>query len=168
MLKKLCLFKIIILTLRHNSKVIAYQLIGFVKDENIEMVQFHQSYSYEDFVQGIRPSEEGGFERRNGIWGRTGSRGCISLAGRVFMPVLRGCCFRLAPGITIWRRRLLPGSNAWNWMRWRKGLRNGDRENGGAWRGGWVEKRGWRGTSDGIAWNGGERGEIGGEGKSGK
>lgn len=41
MLKKLCLFKIIILTLRHNSKVIAYQLIGFVKDENIEMVQFH-------------------------------------------------------------------------------------------------------------------------------
>lgn len=25
-------------------------------------------------------------------------------------------------------------------MRWRKGLRNGDRENGGAWRGGWVER----------------------------
>ena len=48
-------------------------------------------------------------------------------------------------------------------MRWRKGLRNGDRENGGAWRG-WVEGQG---TSDGIAWNGGERGKIGGEGKSG-
>ena len=54
-------------------------------------------------------------------------------------------------------------------MRWRKGLRNGDRENGGAWRGGWVEGQGTRdkgqgtrdkgqGTSDGIAWNGGERG----------
>ena len=40
-------------------------------------------------------------------------------------------------------------------MRWRKGLRNGDRENGGAWRGGWGEGQG---TSDGIAWNGGERG----------
>ena len=29
-------------------------------------------------------------------------------------------------------------------MRWRKGLRNGDRENGGAWRGGWVEGQGTR------------------------
>jgi hypothetical protein len=29
-------------------------------------------------------------------------------------------------------------------MRWRKGLRNGDRENGGAWRGGWVEGEGTR------------------------
>ncbi len=29
-------------------------------------------------------------------------------------------------------------------MRWRKGLRNGDRENEGAWRGGWVEEEGIR------------------------
>ena len=29
-------------------------------------------------------------------------------------------------------------------MRWRKGLRNGDRENGGAWRGGWVKGQGTR------------------------
>ena len=29
-------------------------------------------------------------------------------------------------------------------MRWRKGLRNGDRENGGAWRGGRVEGEGIR------------------------
>ena len=50
------------------ARKIAYQLIGEVKDENIEMVQFHQSYSYEDFIQGIRPSNNGGFEVRNGIF----------------------------------------------------------------------------------------------------
>lgn len=50
------------------ARKIAYQLIGEVKDENIEMVQFHQSYSYEDFVQGIRPCDNGGFEVRNGVF----------------------------------------------------------------------------------------------------
>ena len=50
------------------ARKIAYQLIGEIKDENIEMIQFHQSYSYEDFVQGIRPSDNGSFEVRNGIF----------------------------------------------------------------------------------------------------
>ena len=54
-------------------------------------------------------------------------------------------------------------------MRWRKGLRNGDRENGGAWRGGLVEGEGirdkrWnrleRRRERGTAWNGGERGNC--------
>lgn len=49
------------------ARKIAYQLIGEIKDENIETVQFHQSYSYEDFIQGIRPSEDG-FARRDGIF----------------------------------------------------------------------------------------------------
>ena len=33
-----------------------------------EMVQFHQSYSYEDFIQGWRPNSSGGFDRKAGVF----------------------------------------------------------------------------------------------------
>lgn len=36
-------------------------------DTKIRMIQFHQSYSYEDFIQGIRPSEKS-FKVKNGIF----------------------------------------------------------------------------------------------------
>jgi len=50
------------------AKRLAYALLGFKDPSKVEMVQFHQSYSYEDFIQGYRPEEGGGFKRRDGIF----------------------------------------------------------------------------------------------------
>lgn len=49
------------------AKRLAYALIGFKSEDQVEMVQFHQSYAYEDFIQGWRPTA-GGFEIRNGVF----------------------------------------------------------------------------------------------------
>lgn len=50
------------------AKRLAYSMMGCADDSRLEMVQFHQNYSYEDFVMGFRPVESGGFELRNGIF----------------------------------------------------------------------------------------------------
>ena len=48
------------------SKRLAYLLMGEKDPSRVEFVQFHQSYSYEDFVQGWRPNSEGGFNLKSG------------------------------------------------------------------------------------------------------
>lgn len=50
------------------ARKLAYELMEEINDINIEMVQFHQSYSYEDFIQGLRPIQKGGFELKEGIF----------------------------------------------------------------------------------------------------
>ena len=50
------------------ARRLAYAIMG-EKDENrVMQVQFHQNYSYEDFVMGYKPNENGGFYLSYGIF----------------------------------------------------------------------------------------------------
>ncbi len=49
------------------AKRLAYSLIGKKDESKVKLIQFHQNYSYEDFIEGYRPTENG-FKLEKGIF----------------------------------------------------------------------------------------------------
>lgn len=53
----------------YTAKRLAYSMMGVKDQDRIMLVQFHQSYSYEDFIEGFRPAGAGGgFEIKKGAF----------------------------------------------------------------------------------------------------
>lgn len=52
----------------YSAKRLAYSIIGEKNESRIEFIQFHQNYSYEDFIMGYKPKEDGGFELKRGVF----------------------------------------------------------------------------------------------------
>lgn len=50
------------------AKKIAYSILGKIDEDKVQMIQFHQSYSYEDFIMGYRPNKSGGFDIVEGVF----------------------------------------------------------------------------------------------------
>ena len=66
------------------AKRLAYALMGEKDDNRVVQVQFHQNYSYEDFVMGYKPNEEGGFELKNGIFYKFCKRAATDMEHKYF------------------------------------------------------------------------------------
>lgn len=58
-----------------TAKRLAYAMMGEKDESRITLIQFHQSYSYEDFIMGYKPQEDG-FKLTNGIF----YRACVNAA----------------------------------------------------------------------------------------
>lgn len=49
------------------AKRLAYSILGKKEEQFVETIQFHQSYSYEDFILGFKPNENG-FKLEKGVF----------------------------------------------------------------------------------------------------
>lgn len=50
----------------YTAKRLAYSMMGCKDDSRLLQVQFHQSYSYEDFMMGLKPTTSGGYKLEYG------------------------------------------------------------------------------------------------------
>jgi 5-methylcytosine-specific restriction protein B len=50
------------------ARRLAFLMMGVKDASRVQMVQFHQSYAYEDFIQGYRPNDDGRFIIKPGIF----------------------------------------------------------------------------------------------------
>lgn len=52
----------------YTAKRLAYAIMGVKDESRIQFIQFHQNYSYEDFIMGYKPDENGSFTMKEGVF----------------------------------------------------------------------------------------------------
>lgn len=50
------------------ARRLAYLMMGTKDERRVKFVQFHQNYTYEDFIMGYKPTQDGGFTLRHGVF----------------------------------------------------------------------------------------------------
>ena len=66
------------------AKRLAYAIMGEKDDSRIMQVQFHQNYSYEDFVMGYKPNDNGGFDMKYGVFHKFCSKAKVDKGHKYF------------------------------------------------------------------------------------
>lgn len=66
------------------ARRLAYAIIGEKDDSRVMQVQFHQNYSYEDFVMGYKPNENGGFDMKLGVFRKFCTRAAVDKEHKYF------------------------------------------------------------------------------------